>query len=459
MYYYHKTFFITIIYCAIIAAFAGPAYSQAPPDKKPAPIKASAGDAEKLSAVTKLIKDYFKTKTPEERGKIIEELGKTGFFPPVKDLSRIIKETATYPDLAPLKRTTRKIKVAGEEYTYELSPPKGYSPKKEEPLIIMLHGSGGDGMNALHMWRIHPDDQDAAKQKIIDSIILSGQTPPPKNSIRVNPIVKTEQYIIAAPTLEKVPQGGAPTDLLEHLLPALLQDVTSACNVDTNRIFIAGFSMGGHFTWAETLHQPDYFAGAVPMMGACDDMAALSNLQSLPVYIIHGDKDTIVPVECSRNANEALTALKYDVTYREQKGLGHYLFSDKSPECAKLLTWMKSKTRNPYPKKINYKFSGQSAPVKRIYWLEVSQKDMNPFTVEAEAADNTINIKSAGLAEMTVLLNTELVDFTKDIIIRANGNEVFKGKVIPSYKFLLENFQEYKDSNSLFTAGVKVDIR
>ncbi|MBI5360970.1 MAG: dienelactone hydrolase family protein [Planctomycetes bacterium] len=459
MSYCRKTFFVTIACCAIIAVFVRPAYSQAPPEKKPAPIKAPAGDAEKLSASAKLIKDYFKAKTPEERGRIIEELEKIGFMPPAKDLSRIIKEAAVYPDMAPLKRTTRKIKVNGEEYTYELSPPKGYSPKKEEPLIISLHGSGGDGMNALHLWRIHPDDQDAAKDKIIDSIILSGQTPPPKNSMRVTPIVKTEQYIIAAPTLEKVPQGGAPTDLLEHLLPALLQDVTSTCNVDTNRIFIVGFSMGGHFTWAETLHQPDYFAGAIPMMGACDDMNTLSNLQSLPVYIIHGDKDTIVPVECSRSANEALTALKYDVIYREQKGLGHYLFSDKSPECAKLLAWIKSKTRNPYIKKISYRFSGQSAPVKRIYWLEVSQKELNPFTVEAEVADNTINIKSAGLAEMTVLLNSEIVDFAKDVIIRVNGNEVFKGKSSPSYKFLLENYQEYKDPNSLFTAGVKLKIR
>ncbi|MFA5808812.1 MAG: dienelactone hydrolase family protein [Thermoleophilia bacterium] len=455
-----------MICCALIVSlvialvFACPVYSQQiPSEAKPDNGKATVKDADNLSVASKLINDYFKAKGLDERGKILDALEKTGFMPSVKELSRIIKETAVYPSMEPLKRTTRKIMVSGKEYSYELSLPKGYTPKKEEPLIIALHGSGGNGLNALHIWRISEEDQDAEKEKMIDLIKRQGQKPPPKGSMRVRSTLETGQYIIAAPTLENAPGKGVSADLMEHLLPVLLEDVASVCNIDTNRVVITGFSMGGHFTWAETLHQPDCFAGAVPMMGACDDMGALSNLRSVPVYAIHGDKDNIVPVEFSRNATAALTALKFDVTYREIKGLGHTLFPWDSPECAKLLEWIGSRTRDPYPKKISYRFSGQSAAVKKIYWLEVVQGQKNAFTVEAEVVDNVVNIKSTGVTKATLLLNSELVDFAKDVIVRVNGRKVFNGRADPSYKFLLENFQEYSDPKSLFTAGITLDMR
>lgn len=419
--------------------------------------KTKESQQKELDRITKLIKEYIKSTSDEEQTKLKAQLAEVKNIPPLATITKIIKDVPSYPKLEPIKRQTRKIKVGDEEYTYELSPPQGYSPHKEFPLVISLHGAGGDGMNALHFWRIPPQDQELVRDQIIQRIKEAGQTPPPKEQLTIRAIIGTNDYIIVAPSLQKDPKVGVPADLSGKLIPILLNDVLSICNVDTNRIFISGFSMGGHITWSEILTDPNLFAGAIPLAGACPDKNYLVNLANLPMYIIHGEKDEVVSVDYAREASKILKDLKYDVTYREIKGMGHHQWSaSDSGENTKLLAWLKSKSRNPFPKKIVYRPS--SADKKRIYWLELTEMSGPSPSLEADIKDNKISIKSEGLDKLTILFNSEMVDFAKEIVVTVNGAEVFKERITPSLQFLLDDYLKHKDPKVIFTARVELDL-
>ena len=85
--------------------------------------------------------------------------------------------------------------------------------------------------------------------------------------------------------------NGEPV-LLGALLAAIDDFIANNPNVDTNRIYIGGFSMGGYMTWKTVLERPDFFAAAFPICPAYRPNAEeIASLGTLPIWIIHGVQD------------------------------------------------------------------------------------------------------------------------------------------------------------------------
>lgn len=130
-------------------------------------------------------------------------------------------------------------------------------------------------------------------------------------------------------------------------------------NIDAERVYLTGHSMGGHGTWILGALYPDQFAALGPSAGwlsfwsyrVRDDMDNESaiqqfmrrvtlpsrtldlakNYQNLGLYIIHGSDDDNVQVEQSRQMVDHLSKFHRDFIYWEQPKAGHWWDNSDEP--------------------------------------------------------------------------------------------------------------------------------
>ncbi len=160
---------------------------------------------------------------------------------------------------------------------YLLFLPEGYGQKKQKwPMIMFLHGAGqsGDDVNKV---KEHGPPKIVEKQKDFPFILVSPQCP------------KDEWWY----------------DKIE-LLINLLDDIVSRYDVDTERIYLTGLSIGGYGTWALAAAYPDRFAAIAPVCGG-GSRAIAYRVKDIPVWAFHGAKDEVVPL---KESEEAVTAIK-----------------------------------------------------------------------------------------------------------------------------------------------------
>jgi len=102
----------------------------------------------------------------------------------------------------------------------------------------------------------------------------------------------------------------------------VVADVRSSYNVDANRIYIMGHSMGGFGSWSIAMNNPEVFAALAPVAGG-GNASAMEKIKHIPQIVFHGDSDKTVNVQQSRGMVEAAKKLGVKVTYIEIPGGGH----------------------------------------------------------------------------------------------------------------------------------------
>ncbi len=100
-----------------------------------------------------------------------------------------------------------------------------------------------------------------------------------------------------------------------------IEQLVEEFDVDENRIYLTGLSMGGFGTWYTAMARPDLFAAIAPVCGG--GMAWNAAVLKMPVWVFHGVNDTTVSVNSSDEMVEALKRTNADVTYTRLEGVGH----------------------------------------------------------------------------------------------------------------------------------------
>ena len=153
---------------------------------------------------------------------------------------------------------------------YLLFLPEGYGQtEKKWPLILFLHGAGERGKNLAQV-KLHGPPKMVEKQKDFPFILVSPQCP----------VEKWWPHKVES-------------------LTTLLDEVISLYDVDTNRIYLTGLSMGGFGTWHLGCAYPERFAAIAPVCGGGQPYLA-KRLKNVPVWAFHGAKDRIIPLKRSR---------------------------------------------------------------------------------------------------------------------------------------------------------------
>jgi predicted peptidase len=187
------------------------------------------------------------------------------------------------------KEITIKAKLG-----YLLSLPPGYEADatKKWPLIVFLHGAGESG-----------SDLDKVKIHGPPKLIAAGTFDHP--------------CIVVSP---QCPGRGWNADMVGALVDELCREY----RVDEDRVYLTGLSMGGFGTWALAAARPERFAAIAPICGGGNPVDAIK-LRGLPIWVFHGEKDTVVPLVASQAMVTALEALgqKDNVKFTIYPGVGH----------------------------------------------------------------------------------------------------------------------------------------
>ena len=107
------------------------------------------------------------------------------------------------------------------------------------------------------------------------------------------------------------------------LVKELLDRTMAEYPVDPRRVYVMGLSMGGMGTFDLVCRYPDLFAAAIPICGGIHTGRLEKLVTSTKFRIYHGDSDSVVPVEFSREAYLALKKAGIEAEYIEFPGIDH----------------------------------------------------------------------------------------------------------------------------------------
>lgn len=212
----------------------------------------------------------------------------------------------------------------GEQLPYRLlKPPDENLVKNGKPLLIFLHGMGERG-NDNEKQLVHGRAMMQAAVNKHGAVVLAPQCP-------VNDTWSGWSD-----------DSNKPTSTAKLLLELLLQ-IEKQDDIDPDRIYIMGLSMGGYGVWSMIQRHPNKFAAAAPICGGGDSSKA-EPIKNVPIWVFHGAEDEAVPVSRSREMIAALKQAGGDPKYTEYPNVGHdsWLPAFKEPD---LLKWLFAQQR------------------------------------------------------------------------------------------------------------------
>ena len=169
--------------------------------------------------------------------------------------------------------------------------PEGYGKKNIRwPMILFLTGGGMRG-----------NDIELVKRAGIPMIVKNDKEFP---------------FVVISP------QCAMGEDWSDDILMNLLDEVVAKYDVDTERIYLTGLSMGGYGTWYLAQKYPKRFAAIAPVCGGgCPQLAC--NLKDIPVWAFHGAKDVAVRLDESKRMVDAVNKCGGDAKLTIYPEAGH----------------------------------------------------------------------------------------------------------------------------------------
>jgi predicted peptidase len=129
-----------------------------------------------------------------------------------------------------------------------------------------------------------------------------------------------------------------------RLVMGILDSVRAEFKIDPKRLYLTGQSMGGSGTWAMLAVHPNIFAAAIPICG-WGEPATAKKIKDIPVWALHGNADTIMPVAGSRGMVKALLEAGGKPIYWEYDGATHALTAERAYCEPLLIDWLFDQVR------------------------------------------------------------------------------------------------------------------
>ena len=307
----------------------------------------------------------------------------------------------------------------GQTYSYAVFAPESLDPEKDYPLIVVLHGMGGNGNTTVMRWLERLGNE----------------------------------FIIVCPSY---PMGAWWTLRAEKLVLNLIRHTRQSYPVDPNRIFLAGLSNGALGAYMIGMFYPDRFAGIVPIAGAISDryLHFLVNMKNTPLYSIQGRFDPIFPIQFSRRIQKILTDLRYPLVYREhkEKGLAHGGHFLPESEVQDLVQWLKTQKREPHPTTL--RMIREANHLDNIQWARVT-RGLKMVALQLPGPEpEAMNIQDGKIATM-------LVVHKEPNLFEVQGQNLIEHELyldadrVDLDQPVIVTFEELKEKDNQFVTGPK----
>ncbi len=197
-------------------------------------------------------------------------------------------------------RRAYRSDLDGTLQPYSVRIPRSYSSTTPAPLLVYLHGSG-------------EDDQGIFDRDTID-----------------------DGFIRLAP-FGRGTSNAYTTDYAQDDIREAIDDVCRNYTIDTTRIILSGFSMGGYGVYRTFVAMPRRFRALAVFSGSPNlatrwlgagfpdftDPAALAPFKGMRMFIFHGGRDRNCPVEETDRLVADLRQVGAIVEYHREGGKGH----------------------------------------------------------------------------------------------------------------------------------------
>lgn len=277
----------------------------------------------------------------------------------------------------------------------------------------------------------------------------------------------------------------------ERFCLTLIEIAKASEDVDPDRVYAMGFSMGGTGSWFLAGRHPDLLAASCPCAGVLmaapksqvprkEDVTELQhgfvpNVRNLAMYWFTGLADR----NCMPGTYLYAWDVLQDLAKKDPGGYANLHFATypgvahafPPGEPGHLLDWAPKQKRDPYPSKVVWEYADNPFPLpeddldrkvgrlpkRDFYWLHCDRPSDKSLAV-ATLKDNAIDfsVTGADAADFTVWLNPKMIDVTKDVVARVDGKEVYRGKPVPDARTVLETLDARLDRRLVFDRRIRL---
>lgn len=213
--------------------------------------------------------------------------------------------------------------AAGKEMPYRLYVPSGYDPRVGAPLIVALHGYGG---NQDYFFDAVKDLPALCERHGVIFVAPMGLAIDGWYGAPLSiPGAAPRSGGGATPTTGRTPEQETEYRALsERDVLNVLEIVKREYEIDPRRTYLMGHSMGGFGTWWLGQKYADTWAAIAPMSGVLPNVDyQLPKLRAVPVMVSIGGAENPAWVDASRKQVEAMKALGMTTAYFEPEGATH----------------------------------------------------------------------------------------------------------------------------------------
>ena len=233
--------------------------------------------------------------------------------------------------------------VEGVERTAALYVPSDYESSRKWPLIVFLHGGGGNGDNNGNALTERLDRQTPVRAirenpERFPALVAFPRCPEGKiwSPIPADPVQSSWR-------LRR--HGREPIPDAEDHVTAVIDAIIAKFAVDKDRVILTGHSMGGEGAIRYAALHPERIAAVAPSAGAAvmvlEDAPVLAGMG---VWIFQGETDNISTAPLARRMIDAIRAAGGQPQYTEYEGVGHGM-SKLVYQDPKVIAWMLEQRR------------------------------------------------------------------------------------------------------------------